>query len=161
MWGLRNKIKKQIFDVSSVLLREISYQIILKFSSKAPCKFFRYFFFFNLLELPAIFQNFSESYFILEITSSTGAILDKKNRVGLCRCTRPLVSTWNVYELLQVLKKLLKMSKFPNHYILKLFQKFRENFFQNFLSKLTVIYRRCHETTSYVSNYVFFTLWHE
>ncbi len=37
-------------------------------------------------------------------------------------------------------KKLLKMSKFPNHYILKLFQKFRENFFQNFLSKLTVIY---------------------
>ncbi len=27
------------------------------------------------------------------------------------------------------------MSKFPNHYILKLFQKFRENFFQSFLSQ--------------------------
>ncbi len=25
------------------------------------------------------------------------------------------------------------MSNFPNHYILELFQKFRENFFQNFL----------------------------
>ncbi len=32
------------------------------------------------------------------------------------------------------------MSKFPNHHILKLFQKLRENFFQNFLSKLIIIY---------------------
>ncbi len=32
------------------------------------------------------------------------------------------------------------MSKFPIHYILKLFQKFRENFFQIFFSKLTVKY---------------------
>ncbi len=32
------------------------------------------------------------------------------------------------------------MSKFPNHYILKLFQKFRENFFQNFLSQNWLLY---------------------
>ncbi len=53
------------------------------------------------------------------------------------------------------------MSKFQNHYILKLFQKFREIFFQNFLSRLTVIYRHCHEKTSSVSNYAFFTLMHK
>ncbi len=32
------------------------------------------------------------------------------------------------------------MSKFPNHYFLKLFQKFRKNFFQISLTKLTVAY---------------------
>ncbi len=32
------------------------------------------------------------------------------------------------------------MSKFPNHCILKLFQKFRENFFQNFLSENWPLY---------------------
>ncbi len=32
------------------------------------------------------------------------------------------------------------MSKFPNHDILKLFQKLRENFFQNFLSQNWLLY---------------------
>ncbi len=35
------------------------------------------------------------------------------------------------------------MSTFPNHFALKLLQKFRENFFQNFLSKLTVTHDYC------------------
>ncbi len=39
-----------------------------------------------------------------------------------------------------VKKICLKCQKFPNLSVLKLFQKLRENFFQNFLSKLTITY---------------------
>ncbi len=37
-------------------------------------------------------------------------------------------------------KNLLKISTFPNRYILKLFQKFKENFFKNFLSQNSLLH---------------------
>ncbi len=81
-------------------------------------------------------RGFRDTIRELEIIMSCEEIL--KNRVKPCRCTQLLVPTWKSMSCCEYSKNLLKISKFPNHYILKLFQKLWENFFQNFFSKLTV-----------------------
>ncbi len=84
-------------------------------------------------------SNFWSSWWMNRI--SVSRISQKKNSIGAALVHTVIGS--NVKRLwvaVSVKKILFKMSKFPNHYILKLFQKFRENFFQNFPSQHWLLY---------------------
>ncbi len=54
---------------------------------------------------PKIFPQFLKIFLKIAHFSWYVYKIYSKNRVGLCRCTRPLVPMWNVYELLWVFKK--------------------------------------------------------